>query len=158
MNQLISNVLMQPKPDATECPKEIKEYWASYATDSERFGEGPYNSIEEAKADIIDQYKQDIAKGTWDVGDWTTFYIGVRKDFKDIAKNHVGFYADSVIEHIGEDIDCDYHLDDPSITTTEKNRSLMIKMLEKFFDECEFDGGFIVEDIQEFELEKEANK
>ena len=148
MNQLISNVLMQPKPDAVERPQETKEYWASYATDS----------IEEAKADIIDQYKSDIANGTWDVGDWTKFYIGVRKDFKDIAKNHVRFYADSVIEHIGEDIDCDYHLDDPSITTTEKNRSLMIKMLEKFFDECEFDGGFIVEDIQEFELEKEANK
>lgn len=134
-----------------------KEYWASYATDSERFGEGPYNSIEEAKADIIDQYKQDITNGTWDIGDWTKFYVGVRKDFNDIAKDRARFYADTVIEYIGEDIDCEYHLDDPAITTTDKNMSLMTKLLEKFFDECEFDGGFIVEDIREFKFSEVMN-
>lgn len=152
MTQLISNVLMQRPTDATECPQETKEYWASYATDPERFGDGPYNSIEEAKADIIDQYKCDIANGTWDVGDWTNFYIGIKKDFKDFATEGLKWQAESIVEDIGCRLDDEIYSDDPTLPLTEKNVALMTELLAKFFDECEFENGFAVVDIQEFEF------
>lgn len=126
------------------------EYYATFY-DYDTFNEGPFDSVEKAKACIVEMFEEDLANEVHEPDGSEGFQVGLLRPMPEIAREYAKD-ADYIIEHLCERIDDYWCADEPSIPTSQKNIDLMKDLLNRFFDKCEYGASGMIDNVQEFKF------
>lgn len=159
MNQLISNVLMQPT-DAVELPEQQAKpvFYYSYE-DEERLNNGGFSTFEDAKTSAIERYKSDLADLDLDEGKDPDVYLPSEFTIGEcypphvIAKKMIPNIVDIMIEQLYESLIDNFCTEDEPTTFDDDDKQILTNALNQIFrDEHHWNYKWISDDCTTFKF------
>ena len=135
-----------------------KQYYASYNNSWDEFTYGAFDTVEEANAEVIDEYLSDLSYGETLESLPNQFEVGELVDIRVVAKRGLNGDSKSMLEYLNlwlsDSIDFD---GDESILYNDYNIALLEKLLSVFYDNCEYGLNGLVENVKTFKFSEVIN-
>lgn len=135
-----------------------KQCYASYNNSWDEFTYGAFDTVEEAKAEVIDEYLGDLSCGETPESLPNQFEVGELVDIRIVAKRGLKGDSKSMLEYLNSWLSDSIDFDgDESILYNDYNIALLEKLLSEFYDNCEYGLNGLIENVKTFKFSEVIN-